>query len=418
MIMNKRVIGGFVIGVVAVIAMVFGVVYFVGDVGVQRYVAGDFAQNQVAQNDEVGLKGFEIDKKETEEFIVKELEGKNMDGGESAQFAQIKELGVGDEVAQKVESDSVAKIVFGGDVMLDRYMKVLGRGGVANFLDDVVQVFDGYDAVVLNFEGVVGERASISVGQPQSSRAHFKFTFAPKTVREFIAQISSPLIINDGNNHSLDFGYDGFGASRAWYEVERLEFFGDVRRGGASTGKQVLRKTLGGREISFISYNEFLGSPIAQILGLIENEVFVGRDVIVYTHWGTEYLRKLPVREQVVARQFVDAGARLVIGVHPHVIQPMETYKGAVIFYSLGNFIFDQFFSQDVRERLVAGCELTDKETKCKLTFLTQLKANGLTFTPTPRRDTLRKWFAQNSEIPDNLRKGIDGDGRFVVLRK
>jgi poly-gamma-glutamate capsule biosynthesis protein CapA/YwtB (metallophosphatase superfamily) len=64
--------------------------------------------------------------------------------------------------------------------------------------------------------------------------------------------------------------------------------------------------------------------------------------VIVCLHWGTEYAPK-PDRKQVeLAHQMIDAGADLVVGGHPHVVQPCEFYHGRWIAYSLGNFIFDQ----------------------------------------------------------------------------
>ena len=70
---------------------------------------------------------------------------------------------------------------------------------------------------------------------------------------------------------------------------------------------------------------------------------------VVYTHWGDEY-ELIPNGGQIdLAHQFVDSGADIVIGTHPHVIQSKEVYKGAYIYYSLGNFIFDQYFNEDVR---------------------------------------------------------------------
>ena len=64
--------------------------------------------------------------------------------------------------------------------------------------------------------------------------------------------------------------------------------------------------------------------------------------VIVLPHWGIEYA-KLPSNEQIeLAHRMVEAGADLVIGSHPHVVQPLEPYRGRWIAYSLGNFVFDQ----------------------------------------------------------------------------
>jgi poly-gamma-glutamate synthesis protein (capsule biosynthesis protein) len=65
--------------------------------------------------------------------------------------------------------------------------------------------------------------------------------------------------------------------------------------------------------------------------------------VIVSMHSGTEYQMKPNAAQTAFAHAAIDAGASLVIGHHPHVVQPCERYHGGVIFYSLGNFVFDQF---------------------------------------------------------------------------
>lgn len=65
--------------------------------------------------------------------------------------------------------------------------------------------------------------------------------------------------------------------------------------------------------------------------------------VIVCPHWGVEYALK-PTRGQVeLAHQMVDAGADMIVGSHPHVVQPLENYHDHWIAYSLGNFVFDQY---------------------------------------------------------------------------
>ena len=64
--------------------------------------------------------------------------------------------------------------------------------------------------------------------------------------------------------------------------------------------------------------------------------------VIVSLHWGIEYMRKPQKRQVELAHRMIDAGADLIVGGHPHIVQPLEEYKGKYIAYSLGNFIFDQ----------------------------------------------------------------------------
>ena len=63
--------------------------------------------------------------------------------------------------------------------------------------------------------------------------------------------------------------------------------------------------------------------------------------VVVSLHWGVEYNQSANAGQIALAHALVDAGADLILGHHPHVVQGLERYKGAVIAYSLGNFVFD-----------------------------------------------------------------------------
>jgi len=67
-----------------------------------------------------------------------------------------------------------------------------------------------------------------------------------------------------------------------------------------------------------------------------------GEVLIVQFHWGNEYVPRPKDWQFIMARAAIDAGAALVVGHHPHVLQPYEIYKNAFITYSLGNFLFDQ----------------------------------------------------------------------------
>ena len=68
--------------------------------------------------------------------------------------------------------------------------------------------------------------------------------------------------------------------------------------------------------------------------------------LIVSFHFGEEYQTKHNARQEELARRAIDAGAKVVVGTHPHVMQDSEVYKNGYIAYSLGNFIFDQTFSE------------------------------------------------------------------------
>ena len=77
-------------------------------------------------------------------------------------------------------------------------------------------------------------------------------------------------------------------------------------------------------------------------------------------HWGEEYKKIHNAYQEKLAHAVIDAGADLIIGHHPHVSEDVEQYKGKYIVYSLGNFVFDQNFSEDTRNGLVVKVTLED----------------------------------------------------------
>jgi poly-gamma-glutamate synthesis protein (capsule biosynthesis protein) len=83
--------------------------------------------------------------------------------------------------------------------------------------------------------------------------------------------------------------------------------------------------------------------------------------VIVAFHWGTEYTSQPTERQQKLAHLAIDSGADLIIGNHPHWIQPVENYGGKIITYAHGNFVFDQMWSQKTREGVVGKYTFYDK---------------------------------------------------------
>src|SRR5205807_509239 len=85
--------------------------------------------------------------------------------------------------------------------------------------------------------------------------------------------------------------------------------------------------------------------------------------VVVFAHWGDEDSPTANGWETAAAHDFVDAGADLVVGAHPHVVQPHEVYKGRAIFYSLGNFIFDQGFSYGTTHALALEADFSQNQT-------------------------------------------------------
>ena len=92
---------------------------------------------------------------------------------------------------------------------------------------------------------------------------------------------------------------------------------------------------------------------MADISNDIKNAKKQAQKVIVFFHWGNEFTRKINPKQKELAHQSIDSGADIVLGTHPHVVQPLEIYKNKLIAYSLGNFIFDQQWSKPMDEGMI-----------------------------------------------------------------
>ena len=232
------------------------------------------------------------------------------------------------------------------------------------------------------------------------------FTFDPALAKAL--KDSGFNIVNLANNHVRDFGKDGFAQSRAYLDKAGIDYFGDFYNEGPA-----LVKNINGLKIAFIGYNEFGDPAIAGTLAKIKDARGSADFVIVYAHWGAEYQTNFWPGSQVKGRQFIDAGADAVLGSHPHVVQPIEIYKGKPIFYSLGNFLFDQIFSDQVRHGLAVKL-IFDKDKIEYDLYSTEMKNFQVSFSSEEKRGEVLSWIAQNSVASENM-KAQTGVGKFII---
>ena len=193
------------------------------------------------------------------------------------------------------------------------------------------------------------------MGTAETEPTHFKFTFDVNQAREVFNETRIGLV-SLANNHILNFGPVGLTQTKENLNQLGIKYFGDLNE---SSG---MVQNINGKRIATVAYNQFESGSLGKTLATINNLINETDAVIVYAHWGTEYDLQQNDRQRSLAHSFCDAGADLIIGSHPHVVQPIEIYDGKPIFYSLGNFIFDQYFSEDVKERLAVGISITDRK--------------------------------------------------------
>src|SRR3989338_208818 len=248
------------------------------------------------------------------------------------------------------ERPAHATILFGGDMMFDRSVRRVAdeKGGdfILSCIDSVLQ---GADLVVANLEGPITEHASVSATSTPGDEFNYTFTFPPATAELLYAH--NIRVVNVGNNHILNFGRTGLASTLEFLHNADVAYFGDPVHSGIAIG------AIRGIPLEFINYNEFAPNGPAQAasttIAQIQKARAGGYMPVVYTHWGIEYATTSSAYSRELAHSFVDAGAEIVIGSNPHVVEESEAYKGKRIYYSLGNFIFDQYFSEDVQHGLL-----------------------------------------------------------------
>jgi len=131
--------------------------------------------------------------------------------------------------------------------------------------------------------------------------------------------------------------------------------------------------------------------------------------VVVMVHWGIERNDFPEKYQQNLARQYIDAGADLVIGSHPHVLQGFETYKGKWIAYSLGNFIFNMTKTEKTKDTGVLDA-LCTKEGDCKLQFHPM---RAIESQPTPLEgNAAKELLARLSKM--SLNALVDEEGHII----
>lgn len=168
------------------------------------------------------------------------------------------------------------------------------------------------------------------------------------------------------NNHMMNFGSYGLSETLRLLDGVGIEHTGAGLNAEQAHTPAVLER--GGLSFAFFAYTYDARDPRGGTLpldtGMMRADISRVRNqadyVIVSMHAGTEYVAEPNDNQVDFARAAVDAGADLVLGHHPHVVQTAERYKDGHIFYSLGNFVFDQMWSWDTRRGL--GVKFTFSE--------------------------------------------------------
>ncbi len=187
-------------------------------------------------------------------------------------------------------------------------------------------IFSKDDFTLVNLEGVLQDHTK---GKAKNRLYNFR---GMKAYTE-ILKLGSVEQVNLANNHFSDYGKSGSSSTRSALNAAKIAYSGYqdlyvLEKSGIKIGFGGIRETV------YRQNKKIMMEDIAALKSM-------GCDAVVYTcHFGQEYSRNHSRVQEEMAHQAIEAGANLVVGHHPHVVQGIETYRGGVILYSLGNFIF------------------------------------------------------------------------------
>ncbi len=240
-----------------------------------------------------------------------------------------------------------------GDLMFDRLPGLyLRENGPESPFAGVRDVLREADLTVGNLE------CAITDGGAQAPKS---YTFRAPPLTAEALRVAGFDAVSLANNHALDWGDEGLADTRF-----HLDEAGVAAVGGGPDAAEAHRHvviTRNGLRVAFLGYldvpaegdfNRHNWDATATSPGLawfdadaVRRDIAAARRdadlVVVFMHFGFEYHTEPSEAQRQQARAAIDAGAALVLGTHPHVLQPVEAYHGGVIAYSLGNFVFDGF---------------------------------------------------------------------------
>ncbi len=227
-------------------------------------------------------------------------------------------------------------ILFTGDVMLDRTIAThAARVGDDALFAGVSELFASEDAVVINLEGTITSSSSVSI----LDHSILRFTFDPHFAK-YLSSIGVTAV-SLSNNHTDDYGAEGLAETKNYLADAGIADFGSPTNTDDLSNELEVK----GKRVCLVGYEEFVNPGVAPIIAELIR-LRPSCDFLVATmHAGVEYQASSTAHQQEVAHAFIESGADAVIGTHPHVVEPLEIYLGRPIFYSLGNFLFDQDFS-------------------------------------------------------------------------
>ena len=234
-------------------------------------------------------------------------------------------------------STSGYEIILLGDIMLGRSVMTtsLLKHNNPNYpFEKVAEKLKATDIVFGNLENPVIQNCPYS-------DSGFKFCADPKMLQGL--NFAGVDIVSLANNHSENYGTDGYGETKGYLRNSGIDYTGD--------GNLVIKEA-GRVKYGFLGFDLVAKSPLASDFDLIKEADSKVDVLLVMVHWGEEYTPLPTNRQKEMAKNIIGAGADIIVGSHPHRVQTTEYVGGKIVIYSLGNFVFDQPWSEETKKGL------------------------------------------------------------------
>lgn len=265
-------------------------------------------------------------------------------------------------------------IYFTGDILLDRgFRKIVEYKGTAGMAGNCSQIFRNADFVIGNLECPATKRK-----EPVNKR--FVFRAEPEWLKIVADAGFTHLVM--ANNHAYDQGSDGM---KDTYKNMLKYKMVPVGYGlNAQKACEPVILTKGKTRVALFSSvpialenwfpNEDSVNICQECISTLTEKVASyhkinpGTHIIVILHWGMEFQYSPLIIQKMEARSLLNAGAEVIIGHHPHVVQDIDHFGDKTVFYSLGNFIFDQ--TAQGSKGMVVKLEISEQEIKTRTYYV------------------------------------------------
>jgi poly-gamma-glutamate synthesis protein (capsule biosynthesis protein) len=309
-------------------------------------------------------------------FILNNYLVKNLVIEAEKQTASILSVNIENTPEAKIE-DSKALIYAVGDIMLDRGVKYMvykyGNGDYKFPFKNIADYFKSTDILFGNLESQISDKGN-KIGTVNSFRVE------PKAIEGL--KYAGFNVLSVANNHSFDYNTAALEDSFNRLKEAGIEYVGGGFNREEAFKLKIIEKN--GIKIGFLAYCS-IGAKGWVATGNMAGIAFITEEdmeeiksdiskakeqvdvLFVSSHFGDEYQAEQNESQITMYRAFIDAGADIVLGHHPHVVQPIEEYANGWIAYSLGNFVFDQGFSEETMKGLLLEILIEGKKIKSVL---------------------------------------------------